>query len=88
MWVPTHDDRLQGLLTNGSTESFHKGNGMKLAEVATFALALAPFAFAYMRQNMWRCDLKANADRVSHLLGHQLRSAPCQRLPVQATSMF
>ena len=27
-------------------------------------------------------------DRVSLLLGHQLRSAPCQRLPVQATGVF
>ena len=61
---------------------------MRLAEVATFALALAPFAFAHMRQNMWRCDPKANMDRVSQLLRHQLCSAPCQRLPVQATSMF
>src|SRR6266581_1050856 len=27
-------------------------------------------------------------DRVSLLLGHQLHSAPCQRLPVQATGVF
>ena len=34
-----------------------------------------------------RCDQKANTDRVSPLLGHQLRSTPCQRLLVQAIGM-
>ena len=88
MWVPAHDSRLQGLFTNGSAVSFHKGDGAMLAGVVTFALALAPFAFAYARQNAWRCDPKVNAGRVSQLLKHQLRPAQCQRLPVQATGMF
>ena len=82
---PANDDRLQGLFTNGSTESFHEGDGMIFAGVATFALALTPSEFAYTRQNTWRCDPKINTDRVSLLLGHQLRSAP---FPVQATGVF
>ena len=41
---------------------------------------------AYTREGTWRRrDPKANANRVSPLLGHQLRSAP---FPVQATGMF
>ena len=80
VWGPANDDRLQGLLTNGSTESFREGDGTILAGVATFTLALAPSALAYTRQNTWRCNPKV--DSVSQLLGHQLRSAPCQRLPV------
>ena len=70
MWVPAYDDCLQGLFTNGSTESFHDSNGTILAGVATFALALALFAFAYMRQNTWRCNPKVNTDRVFQQLRH------------------
>jgi len=41
---------------------------------------------AYTREGTWRRrDPKANANRVSPLLGHQLRSAS---FPVQATGMF